>query len=98
VANPVSKIGWKVIGGVAATVAGSLAGKAVTSAYVKIRKSDPPADPRHPDTSWTDALGWAVMSGVAIGVGRLVAQRLVARTWVRATGSLPPGMKEHVDS
>ncbi len=96
-ANPISKLGWKVIGGAAAAVAGSLASKAVTKTFVKVRKHGPPVDPTHPDTSWTDAIGWAVVSGVAIGVGRLTAQRAVARSWVKATGSLPPGMKEHVE-
>lgn len=95
VVNPVSKLGWKIAAGVAAAVAGSLTSKAVTGAYRRIRKNEPPADPTHPDTSWADAFIWALLSGVAMGLGRLAAQRAAARTWVKATGSLPPGMKEH---
>ncbi len=93
--GPVSKIGWKIIGGAAGAAAGSAASKAVTVVYKKIRKSDPPTNPAHPDTTWADAIGWAVASAVAIGVGRLVAERIATRGWVKATGSLPPGMHDH---
>nr|MDT0664471.1 DUF4235 domain-containing protein [Micromonospora sp. DSM 115978] len=72
--GPVSKLGWKIVGGGAAAMAGSAASKAATSAYKKTRKADPPSNPAHPDTNWTEALIWAVISGVAIGLGRLAAE------------------------
>ncbi|AEH09253.1 MULTISPECIES: DUF4235 domain-containing protein [Protofrankia] len=90
----VAKIGWKIVGGVAGAVAGSVASKAVTLAYKKIRKSDPPLSPVHPDTAWVDAISWAAASGVAVGIGKLTAERLAARRWLEATGSLPPGIRE----
>jgi hypothetical protein len=92
VAGPVSKVGWKIVGGVAGAAAGAVASRSVTMLYKMIRKSDPPVNPAHPDTSWADAVVWAVASGLAIGVGRLVAERVAAESWVKATGSLPPGM------
>ncbi|WP_131766317.1 DUF4235 domain-containing protein [Candidatus Protofrankia californiensis] len=92
--RPVAKIGWKIVGGAAGAVAGSVASRAVTLAYKKIRKSDPPRSPAHPDTAWADAISWAAASGVAVGVGKLTAERVAARRWMKATGSLPPGIRE----
>jgi hypothetical protein len=88
----VSKIGWKIVGGGAASVAGAAASKAVTVAYKKVRKTDPPENPASPDITWAEALAWALLSGVAVGLGRLAAERVAAQGWVRATGALPPGM------
>ncbi len=82
------------MGGAAGAAAGAAASKAVTVAYKKIRKADPPTSPAHPDTTWADAISWAVASGVAIGIGRLTAERVAARWWVKTTGSLPPGMHD----
>ncbi len=92
VAGPVSKIGWKIVGGGAAAVAGAVAGKVATIAYKKVRKADPPENPANPDITWVEAVAWALVSGVAVGLGRLAAERIAARGWVRATGALPPGM------
>lgn len=93
-AGPVSKLGWKVVGGGSAALAGSAASKAATAGYKRVRKADPPANPAHPDTSWLEALVWAIISGIAIGLGRLAAERLAAQGWVRATGALPPGLAD----
>ena len=91
-AGPVSKLGWKIVGGGAAAAAGAAAGKAVALVYRAVRDEDPPTDPAHPDTAWAEALVWAAASGAAIALGRLAAERLAARGWVRTLGSLPPGM------
>ncbi|MCK9900859.1 hypothetical protein CC117_11770 [Parafrankia colletiae] len=88
-----SKMGWKVVGGAAAALAGTAANRGVTVAYRKVRKSDPPKNPVDPDTAWSEAIVWAAVSGLAVGLGRLAAERTAARGWVRATGSLPPGMQ-----
>ncbi|OAA28749.1 Protein of unknown function (DUF4235) [Frankia sp. EI5c] len=85
-------MGWKVVGGAATALAGTAASRAVTVAYRRIRKTDPPKNPADPDTAWPEAIVWAAASGLAVGLGRLAAERTAARGWVRATGSLPPGM------
>lgn len=91
-AGPVSKVGWKIVGGAATAAAGTAASKGVTAAYKKVRGNEPPVNPAHPDTAWREALLWAAVSGIAVGLGRLAAERAAASGWVRATGTLPPGM------
>jgi Protein of unknown function (DUF4235) len=98
VAGPVTKLGWKIVGGTATTAAGAAASRTATVAYRKIRKSEPPTNPANPHTRWAEAIGWAVLSGAVIGIGRLAAERLAARGWVWATGTLPPGMTKKDDT
>jgi hypothetical protein len=94
VANTAAKLGWRVVGGASSAVSGSLARRAANSAYTGVRKTDPPANPANPQTTWAEAIIWAALSGAVIGLVRLAVQRAVAHGWVRATGSLPPGMED----
>ena len=91
-AGATSKLGWKIVGGASTALAGMAASRLTAALYKKVRKSDPPANPASPDTSWAEAVVWAAVSGLAIGLGRLAAERVAAHGWVRATGALPPGM------
>lgn len=93
-AQAVAKLGWKLVGGVSAALAGAAARRVVVSAYRGIRRSDPPANPENPETAWAEAIGWALLSGVVVALVRLAVARAAARGWVKATGSLPPGMEE----
>ena len=93
-AQAAAKLGWKLVGGASAALAGAAARKAVVSAYRGVRKTDPPANPENPETTWAEAVGWAVLSGVIVALVRLAVQRAAARRWLKATGSLPPGMEQ----
>jgi Protein of unknown function (DUF4235) len=97
VAAAASKVGWKVVDKVFAAAAGVVAAKGTGWAYRKVRKTAPPTQPGHPDTTLAEAVGWAVLSAVALEVVRVLARRTAARGWERATGSLPPGM-EHAET
>lgn len=92
-AGPVSKVGWKIVGGAATAAGGAAATRTVDLAYRKIRGGDSRPDPAHPDTTWREALLWALVTALAVTAGRLAAERLAATGWVRATGALPPGME-----
>lgn len=88
------EIGWKLLGGVAAVVAGIAARKAVQIAWKKGTGKAPPTNPEHPDITLAEALGWAVLSGAVVGVARMIASREAAKRWRKATGALPPGLEE----
>lgn len=93
-AKTLAKAGWKVVGLAFAIPAGIAARKALDAAWKKARKSDPPANPATPGTTWTEALLWAAVSGVAYAAARLVAARGAAAAWRSLTGSLPPGIED----
>ena len=92
--NKMAKAGWKVTGLLFAIPAGIAARKAMDAAWRKARRSDPPANPAAPGTTWTEALVWAAVSGVAFAVARMVAARGAAATWRSLTGGLPPGLED----
>lgn len=89
-----AKVGWKVAATSSSLVAARLTVKAVTGGWRKIKRSDPPANPAAPSTTWGEAIGWAAASGVAIALARLAARRGAAGAWKKATGHLPPGLEE----
>lgn len=92
--NTLAKAGWKITGLMFAIPAGIAARKAMDAAWKKARKSDPPANPAAPGTSWGEALVWAGVSGIAFAIARMVAARGAAATWRSLTGGLPPGLEE----
>ena len=89
-----AKAGWKAAATISSLVAARITAKAVTGGWRTIKRSDPPANPAAPSTSWGEAIGWAAASGVAIALARLVARRGAAGAWRKATGHLPPGVEE----
>jgi hypothetical protein len=93
VAGPVSKVGWKIVGGAATVAGGTAATKSVNAVYRKVRGGEPPKNLAHPDTTWREAMLFALLSAVAVALGRLAAERAVAAGWARVTGVLPPGME-----
>jgi len=98
VAGPVSKVGWKIVGGVATAAGGAAASKSVDLAYRKLRGGDEKPDPANPAIAWREAVIWALVSALAVTVGRLAAERIAATGWVRATGALPPGMEPALET
>ena len=78
----------------AAMVATLAATAALKAGWRAVRKDDPPVNPAHPDTAWTDAIAWGVACGVGIGLARLLAQRGTAAAWQAQTGHRPPGLEK----
>jgi hypothetical protein len=87
-------MGWKIIGGGAAVLSGIAARQILTNGWKAATGNQPPTNPEHPDTNWTEAIAWAVASGAVIGVARLLAARKAADYYRHSTGHLPPKMEE----
>lgn len=82
---------------VVATAAGAFAARKLLALGWKAASGkEPPANPEHPEVTWSEAISWAVVSGAVVGLARLIAQKKVATSWHRSTGALPPGLKEEV--
>ena len=89
-----SKFGWKFVGTGSAVLAGVLTRKLLTTTWTRVTGNEPPANPEHPEVTWSEAISWALLSGVAVALARLVATRTAADRSVKTTGSLPPGLDE----
>jgi hypothetical protein len=94
VANGVDKLGWKVIGGLSAVIASSVARKAVEGAYKGATGRIPPENPEDPDVDLREAVVWAIITGVSVGLARLLVSRAAAGAWVKVRGELPPGLEK----
>ena len=82
---------------VVATAAGAFAARKLLAVGWKVASgNEPPANPEHPEVTWSEAISWAVVSGAVVGLARLIAQKKVATSWHRSTGVLPPGLKEEM--
>ena len=88
------ELGWKVLGGLTAVVAGLAARKAVETGWRLVAGKEPPKNPESPRNTWTDAAGWAVLSGMAVALARLVATRKAAEVYAKASGQLPSSLDE----
>lgn len=88
------KLGWKLVGGVAAVLAGLVAQRGVTLAWEAATGRTPPERPENPDIGWPEAIGWAAASGAVVGLAKLIATRRAAAYFRRSTGNLPPGFGE----
>ncbi|WP_283137964.1 DUF4235 domain-containing protein [Rhizohabitans arisaemae] len=77
-------VGWRLVGGVAAMVAGYAARKAIVFGWEKVTGKKPPANPDDPEIRLTEAIGFAVVMGVGMEVARILATRAANkryRTW-----------------
>lgn len=92
------ELGWKVLSGLSAVVAGMVARKAIDLVWTKTTGNKPPDNPESPEVALREALLWAVATGVTIGVARMLATRGVAKAWHRATGELPAVFREAKDA
>ena len=89
-----SSIGWRLLGGISAILAGLAARKALVTAWRAATGSNPPANPAQPGTQWREAIPYALASGAAMGLARMLATRKAASYYRESTGHLPPGMEE----
>jgi hypothetical protein len=92
------ELGWKILSGLSAVVAGMAVRKAMEQVWVRATGNKPPENPESPEVQLREALLWAVATGVTIGVARLLATRGVAKAWHRATGELPAAFRDAEDS
>lgn len=90
--NP--SIGWRILGGVSAALAGIAARKLLTTGWQKTTGRNPPANPAAPGTEWREALPFAIASGAVMGLARMLATRRAAGYYKKSTGHLPAGMEE----
>ncbi len=91
-ANP--SIGWRLLGGLSAVLAGVAARKVLTKGWSATTGNSPPANPAAPGTRWREAIPFAIASGAAMGLARMLATRKAAGYYRKSTGHLPPGMEE----
>lgn len=83
---------WKVLGGLAAVFASSVAQRGATTVWRAATGDTPPDNPEDPDIHWGEAVGWALFSGAAIGAARLLATRKAAQYYRDSSGSLPKAL------
>jgi hypothetical protein len=87
-------VGWRILGGVAAALAGIAARRAMMLGWKTTTRKEPPSNPESPDTQWSEAIAWAVASGALMGLARMLATRKAAEYYRRSTGHLPNKMEE----
>jgi len=85
-----SKIGWRVVGGAAAGLAGAAARLAVGRGWRADKGAAPPREGYDPTASTSDSILWAAASAAAVELSRVAARRVAATGWTRAAGSAPP--------
>lgn len=88
------KTGYKVLALIASLVGAMVARKSLTIGWRLVSGKEPPANPEHPEVTWTEAASWAIVSGAVVGLARMIAQKRVAASWHKSTGSLPPGLED----
>jgi Protein of unknown function (DUF4235) len=89
-----SSMGWRLLGGISAILAGVAARKALVKTWRVTTGDNPPANPAQPGTQWREAIPYALASGAAMGLARMLATRKAASYYRKSTGHLPPGMEE----
>ena len=90
--NP--SIGWRVLGGVSAVLAGIAARKAAHDRLAEDDRAQPARQPGHAGhPAGGEAIAFAVVSGAAMGLARMLATRKAAGYYQQSTGHLPPGME-----
>ena len=85
---------WRILGGLAAALAGLAARKAMILGWKNTTHKEPPSNPESPETQWSEAIAWAVASGTLMALARMVATRKAAEYYRRSTGHLPKKMEE----
>jgi hypothetical protein len=93
-ANPVGKLGFKLVSIAVGIPVGILARKAVGKAWLAARPNDPPRTLDDGEVSWGDALGWAALSAAGVAAAELVTIKGAGAAWRLLTGSPPPAPKK----
>jgi hypothetical protein len=69
----------RVIGGVAAMLAGFVVRRVITSVWTRATGKEPPAHPEDPQVALGEALSWAILTGVGVEAARLLATRAATK-------------------
>ena len=85
---------WKVVAAGAGVLAAVAGRKATEVAWRAATGRKPPVSPKHPDSTWPEALAFAMVSGALVGAAKLVVTRKAAASWRSMTGVLPPGLAD----
>jgi hypothetical protein len=90
-AGPIGKVGFKIIGMAIGVPAGMVVNKTLRKAWVRSRGSQPPGNPKSPDTDWLEAVTWAGVSAAVLTAGQVVVARSSEAVYRFLTGAEPPG-------
>ncbi|HLQ56139.1 MAG TPA: DUF4235 domain-containing protein [Streptosporangiaceae bacterium] len=86
----------RVVGMVAAFVAGSIARKVITLGWRRVTGKEPPTDPQDPDVALKEALSWSVVMGVGMEAARLLATRAATTRMRSASASAHAADRDQV--
>lgn len=92
--STVEKIAWKLAAGAAGAAAALLVTKALTVAWKRARKTDPPTNPASRHTNLSEAIAWTAATAAVAAVAKVIATRGAAAGWEKATGQVPPGVDD----
>jgi hypothetical protein len=84
------KVAWFVVVSLSAMLAMRIVDRGLAAGWRAYKKKDPPGDPAHRDTDWSEAVLWAVSTGAAAGIASVLASRGAAHGWNRVMGAWPP--------
>lgn len=96
-ANPVGKVGFKLVSTVVGIPIGIAASRGVEKLWKSAHPDNPPTSPTDPTAGIGDALGWAAISAAGVALAQLVTYRSSASVWRTLTGSNPPAPKQKKD-
>ena len=97
-ANPVGKLGFKLVTIAVSIPVGILARKGVERLWHAVRPEDPPHEPSEPGVSWGNAIGWAALSAAGIAAAELVTLKGAGEVWRMLTGTPPPAEREAIEA
>ena len=80
---------WRVIRGVATTVAAVAARRSLARTWRVVAGSAPPKDPARQGVAWREAVAWAALSAAVGATARLAARQVSGRAQLLITGEKP---------
>jgi hypothetical protein len=89
-ANPVGKLGFKLVTVAVSIPIGILTRKGIEKIWLAARPQDPPHTPSEPGVGWGDAIAWAALSAIGLAAAELITIKGAAELWRTLTGSEPP--------
>ena len=92
-ANPVGKLGFKLVSVAVGIPVGILTRKIIGRLWLVARPADPPRQSADPQVRWADALGWAALSAAGVAATELITSKGAVSLYRSLTGSPPPPPK-----
>lgn len=75
---------WQLVSLGSAVLAAIAVRGALKLGYRAATDEEPPLNPLHQDSSWTDALVFSLATGLTVGLARLGARAVAANVWDEA--------------